>query len=158
MPANVLWMIVFSVPITVILSEFLLHRNKSECGQAFLCLTLIYGLNGFWTSFLKATVGRPRPDFYYRCFPNGVSNDQLPCTGERKLIIEGRRSFPSGHSSFSFSSLGFVSLYLAGKLQVFNQGGRGETWKLITCMFPLFIAVSIAVSRTCDYHHHWQGK
>lgn len=43
-----------------------------------------------------------------------------------------------------------------GKLHVFSERGRGQSWRLIVSITPLFLAMLVAVSRTCDYHHHWQ--
>ena len=57
----------------------------------------------------------------------------------------------------AFASLGFTALYLAGKLQCFNAKGR-ESWRLVVAFLPLLLATAIAVSRTADYHHHWQGE
>lgn len=41
-----------------------------------------------------------------------------------------------------------------GKLNVFNDEGRGSGTRLSLCLAPIFVATLIAVSRTCDYHHH----
>lgn len=56
--------------------------------------------------------------------------------------------------SVAFLSFGFVAFWLMGKLNVFNNEGRGSGTRLSLCLAPLFIATLIAVSRTCDYHHH----
>lgn len=43
-----------------------------------------------------------------------------------------------------------------GKLHVFTERGRGQTWRLIIALIPLMLATLVAVSRTADYHHHYQ--
>lgn len=156
-PTNIVWFIILVIPTLLFTIEYILKRNKKDICEAILCITLIYALNGFLTSYLKVLVGRPRPDFYERCKPDGMQDGLITCTGDQVLIMDGRKSFPSGHSSFSFCSMTFLSLYIAGKLQLFNHSNKVESWKLISSLIPLLVAISIAISRTCDYHHHWQG-
>ena len=59
--------------------------------------------------------------------------------------------------SVTFCSMGFVALYIAGQLGVFNNRGRGHAWRLCLAIAPLVLAAVGAISRTMDYHHHWQG-
>ncbi|EMS54602.1 Putative lipid phosphate phosphatase 3, chloroplastic [Triticum urartu] len=97
------------------------------------------------TDAIKDGVGRPRPDFFWRCFPDGK---------DKSVIKEGHKSFPSGHSSWSFAGLGFLTWYLTGKIAVFDR--KGHIAKLCIIVLPLLTAALVAVSRVDDYWHHWQ--
>ncbi|XP_044355162.1 lipid phosphate phosphatase 2 isoform X5 [Triticum aestivum] len=111
------------------------------------------------TDAIKDGVGRPRPDFFWRCFPDGkdlydnVTTGVL-CHGEKSVIKEGHKSFPSGHASWSFAGLGFLTWYLTGKITVFDR--KGHIAKLCIIVLPLLTAALVAVSRVDDYWHHWQ--
>ena len=54
----------------------------------------------------------------------------------------------------SFAGLGFLWLYLSGKIKVFDR--RGHVAKLCLVLLPLLVASLVGVSRVDDYWHHWQ--
>lgn len=155
-PTKTLFTTIFTVPVVVILCFTILRKDRIDFHQALLTITLALAINGVVTNCIKLLVGRPRPDFLYRCFPDGRITNDMRCTGDSDEIIEGRKSFPSGHSSFSFTSLGFTSLFLASKLHCFEAKGRGQSWRLCVSGAPILAAIMIALTRTSDYRHHWQ--
>ena len=75
-------------------------------------------LTSFLTDVVKNSVGRPRPDLLARCKPaRGTPEHSLVtievCTETNQHVLQdGWRSFPSGHSSFAFSGLGYLALYV----------------------------------------------
>lgn len=95
--------------------HLLMTQNRRDFRAASWTWTLLLGLNGLATSLFKITYGRPRPDFFYRCFPDGImilnnntgliddgTLELFNCTGDAFVINEGRKSFPSGHSSCKY--------------------------------------------------------
>lgn len=155
-PSLMLWPVLLIVPF---FSMFVICLFKPKCKKdipnLFAGFSLALCLNGAVTSFIKVLVGRPRPDFVYRCFKNGVGSDFNKCTGDIDEIFDGRKSFPSGHSSFAFASMVFISLYLYQLLNPYKRSHL-KGFSLTVTLIPLVIAASIAISRTCDYHHHYQ--
>ena len=64
---------------------------------------------------------------------------------------------PSGVSSVGisgcFAGLGYLSLYLAGKLSLFDR--RGYSSRVFFVLVPHLVSVLIAISRVNDYQHRW---
>jgi diacylglycerol diphosphate phosphatase/phosphatidate phosphatase len=114
-------------------------------------------LTTFITDVIKNAVGRPRPDLISRCKPlNTTPKDVLVdisvCTEtDHHTLQDGWRSFPSGHSSFAFSGLGFLALFFAGQMHVFRP--RTDLTKALLAVSPLIGAALIAISRCEDYRY-----
>eukprot|EP01097_Dermamoeba_algensis_P011097 TRINITY_DN8462_c0_g1_i1.p1 TRINITY_DN8462_c0_g1~~TRINITY_DN8462_c0_g1_i1.p1 ORF type:complete len:162 (+),score=36.21 TRINITY_DN8462_c0_g1_i1:50-487(+) len=69
-------------------------------------------------------------------------------------VRDSHLSFPSGHSSATFTGMVFCILYLSGKLGTFRKDD-GAFWKmLLNCVF-LAVGFAVSVSRTIDYHHNF---
>lgn len=146
------------LPIVVFLLYYLRRRCVYDLHHSILGLLFAVLITGVLTDAIKDAVGRPRPDFFWRCFPDGVDKydrfGDVICHGNDKDIKEGHKSFPSGHASWSFAGLSFLSLYLSGKIKAFDR--RGHVAKLCIVFLPLLMAALVAVSRVDDYWHHWQ--
>ncbi|CAO2814925.1 unnamed protein product [Amaranthus hypochondriacus] len=146
------------VPIIIFNIRYYMRRDVHDLHHGILGLLYSVLITGVITDAIKDAVGRPRPNFFWRCFPDGQDFYDLLgnviCNGEASVIKEGHKSFPSGHASWSFAGLGFLSLYLAGKIQAFDE--KGHVSKLCIVIFPLLVAALVGVSRVDDYWHHWQ--
>ncbi|CAI9754564.1 unnamed protein product [Fraxinus pennsylvanica] len=146
------------LPCVIFLFHYFYKRDVYDLHYAVLGLLYSVLVTAVVTDSIKDAVGRPRPNFFYRCFPDGVGvydplDGDVMCTGDMKLVKEGYKSFPSGHSSWSFAGLGFLSWYLCGKIKVFD--GRGHAAKLCIVLLPYLFATLVAISRVDDYWHHF---
>ncbi|XP_052200050.1 lipid phosphate phosphatase 2-like isoform X2 [Diospyros lotus] len=147
------------LPFTVILVYYFVRKDVYDFHHAILGLLFSVFITGVITDAVKDAVGRPRPDFFWRCFPDGKGvfenvTRNVMCTGQKSVIKEGHKSFPSGHTSWSFAGLGFLSWYLSGKMRAFDH--RGHVANLCIVVLPLLFAALVGVSRVDDYWHHWQ--
>ncbi|KAL9246252.1 hypothetical protein vseg_019810 [Gypsophila vaccaria] len=145
------------LPIIIFVIRYIKRKDVHDLHHAILGILFAVLITGVITDSIKDAVGRPRPNFFWRCFPDGTElYDHLGnviCNGEESVIKEGHKSFPSGHTSWSFAGLGFLSLYLAAKIQAFDQ--KGHVGKLCVVFLPLLLAALVGVSRVDDYWHHW---
>ncbi|KAJ1918659.1 hypothetical protein H4219_002462 [Mycoemilia scoparia] len=119
-------------------------------------------MNLMFTNVVKNLAGRKRPDFIARCKPKagssdptwGLSTNDVCTETDEYLMQDGQRSFPSGHSSFSFAGLGYMSFFIAGYFKLYD--GRGFSHVAYLANFPLLFATYVALTRVSDYRHHWQ--
>ncbi|KAF7118282.1 hypothetical protein CNMCM5793_007698 [Aspergillus hiratsukae] len=148
------------------------------------------------TEGLKDLYGKPRPDMLARCNPDlskiatyAVSGLGEKLEGATTLVTweicrnkssvltnDGFSSFPSGHASFSFAGLTYLTLWLCSKFSIgfpylghslFNQnpirqtdgsirkrGAAPPVYMLVIAFVPIAVASFIAASRWFDYRHH----
>ena len=151
-PSKLLWRL--SVFLPLLLVTFLAVHPPRGVPMARLLNELWLGLISsvamafLFTCIVKCLVGRLRPDFISRCNPvHGV------CTGDPKIVMEGRKSFPSGHSTLVFSGLGFVSLACGARLADVDSPRAGTLWKGLVAILPWSLALWVGLSRISDYWH-----
>lgn len=148
------------IPLGVLIAINILLRSPFSKHEAtYLPFFISVTFSSLLTDILKNAVGRPRPDLLARCVPSSDAPTNVPvdisvCTAphDTHVLQDGWRSFPSGHSSFSFAGLGFTALFLAGQLGIFRLGNR-DLGRALVCLVPLVGATLIAVSRCEDYRH-----
>ena len=120
-----------------------------------LAITII--LTCFLTDLFKDAIGRPRPDLIARCSPdlsaprNTLVTVDVCTETQHHLLHDGWRSFPSGHSSFAFAGLGYLSMFLASQTHALQP--RSSLAVVLLCLAPLVGAALIAISRLEDYRH-----
>lgn len=161
------------------------------------------------TEGLKDIYGKPRPDLLARCLPNlskltqyAVGGLGLESLGQRYgeapvlvdwhicqqtdagVLSDGFASFPSGHSSFSWAGMTYLTLFLCAKFAISipflapttpsgyseesekhlmglegrtpdrNRAAAPPIYLLVFAFVPLGAAFYISGSRWSDYRHH----
>ncbi|KAI0272499.1 lipid phosphate phosphatase 1 [Gloeopeniophorella convolvens] len=152
-------MIALAVPLGLVGFIGGFRSSVHEIHHGWLAVWSSRALNSLITEALKNRVGRLRPDFLTRCQWDTSTNT---CTGKADDIRDGRRSFPSGHSSTAFTGMTFISLFLAGKTAAlcFNSSPFPGSFlgsrlaRLCLVLAPLTFSTWVAISRVEDYRHH----
>lgn len=153
-------LMIYTIPIPIaliLLWTTVLRPDSHKIHPSLLGLGTSILMTVFLTDIIKDAVGRPRPDLLARCQPAlDTPHEDLVtvdvCTEQsHHLLHDGWRSFPSGHSSLAFSSLGWLALFLASQTQVLRP--RANALSVLVCLAPLLGAVLIAISRLEDYRH-----
>ena len=91
--------------------------------------------NALFTNAAKTAVGRKRPD--YAAHPDGA---------------EGRKSFYSGHASFSFAAATYLSLYAINDTALGSDCGIFPKIAVPSILYSA--AAAVAASRVNDHRHH----
>ncbi|KAI1521032.1 DltE, Short-chain dehydrogenase [Pyrenophora tritici-repentis] len=157
---SVPWLFIYAgaVPLGILIAWALLVRPGAHKAHVTLLgwgISMV--LTMFITDVIKNAVGRPRPDLIARCKPKPGTPAHTLVTWEvctetnHHVLHDGWRSFPSGHSSFAFSGLGYLALFIAGQCHVYRP--RADLARVLLAMAPLLGAALIAISRCEDYRH-----
>ncbi|TID24738.1 hypothetical protein CANINC_002994 [Pichia inconspicua] len=161
-PALLLWIIV--LPCTVIpIVTLLLTPRPFKIYVTYISLLGVFismGTCTFVTDVLKNWIGRCRPDFLARCVPIASAKPdvlyfakEVCTTKDMYTLMDGFRTTPSGHSSMSWASFGYVSMWLNGQLDC-RHVHKGA-WRSLIAFLPCLLAFYVALSRTQDYRHHF---
>ncbi|KAM9831995.1 phospholipid phosphatase 3 [Neosynchiropus ocellatus] len=111
-----------------------------------------------FTDIAKVSVGRLRPHFLDVCNPDFTHIDctseqyitDYTCRGKESDVIEARKSFFSGHASFSMFTMLYLAFYLQSRF----------TWRGARLLRPLLqftllmLAFYTGLSRISDHKHH----
>ncbi|XP_015790179.1 phospholipid phosphatase 1-like [Tetranychus urticae] len=122
-------------------------------------------LTALITGVIKVQVGRLRPVFYLMCLPDvscsdpvnqGVYLTNYTCTAANESTENFiRSSFPSGHTSYTISSMLFLIIYYSKRFNV----DKNNDWRFLIALIQtgfLSIALYVGLSRVADNIHHWQ--
>lgn len=162
-PGSKLEWIAWYLPLTVIVIVAAIRRSFHDIHHGVLGLASSRAIMRLTVEFLKTQVGRLRPSFFARCNYDVVTKS-CNVTGEHALALlkDGRKSFPSGHSSTAFQGLLFLTLFLAGKNGAFalstpyprSTPFQSRFLRLSICISPLFLAAFVCLTRLQDHWHH----
>ncbi|GAA5905210.1 hypothetical protein JCM8208_000316 [Rhodotorula glutinis] len=159
-PGGLLDQLTWYLPLAVIVVVGgLFKRSLHDVHHGLLVLSSSRAIMRLVVESLKNRVGRLRPDFFSRCAWDATAH---ACMGPIGLVKDGRRSFPSGHSSTAWQGLLVLALYLAGKngafafAAPFPRSGvlQSRLLRLSLVVAPLFLAGWICVTRLEDHYHH----
>uniref|UniRef100_A0A8C6TJJ1 Phospholipid phosphatase 3 n=1 Tax=Neogobius melanostomus TaxID=47308 RepID=A0A8C6TJJ1_9GOBI len=170
-PSSVLTSVGLTLPlVSIVIGEcFRIHQlnegTKSFIGNPYVAAlykqmgVFIFGcaISQSFTDIAKVSVGRMRPHFLDVCKPDFSTINcslgyitQYTCTGKESEVQEARKSFFSGHASFSMYTLLYLAFYLQSRF----------TWRGARLLRPLLqftllmMAFYTGLSRVSDHKHH----
>ncbi|GLB41687.1 putative phosphatase [Lyophyllum shimeji] len=147
------------LPVLVFAVTGFIRGSIMEIHHGAIAVCAARGLARLVTVSGKHALGRLRPDFLARC---GWDENLKLCTGKPAIILSGRKSFPSGHSSTAFSGMTVLALWTAGMTAAWcfsvptppRSMRSSRMGRLFLTLIPLSWATFVAISRVQDYRHH----
>ncbi|KAJ7043712.1 lipid phosphate phosphatase 1 [Mycena alexandri] len=144
------------VPAATVVAVGLYRLSFAALHHGLLALLAGRGMTRLFTNVLK---NKLRPDFLARCKWDEIA---LKCTGKKGDVEDGRRSFPSGHSSAAFAGMTFLSFWLAGQTAAWCFHApvpaaslrSSRLGRFTLTLLPLWWAIFVGVTRLEDYRHH----
>ncbi|XP_041791466.1 phospholipid phosphatase 3 isoform X2 [Chelmon rostratus] len=170
-PSSVLISVGLTLPaVSIVIGEcFRIHQlhegTKSFVGNPYVAAlykqmgVFLFGcaVSQSFTDIAKVSVGRMRPHFLDVCKPDFATIDcsvgyitNYTCTGDESDVQEARKSFFSGHASFSMFTMLYLAFYLQSRF----------TWRGARLLRPLLqftllmMAFYTGLSRVSDHKHH----
>jgi diacylglycerol diphosphate phosphatase / phosphatidate phosphatase len=157
-PYAVPFIAILSPALTSLLFALFGKISMTELHHTLLVGTSCVAFTGVVTNTIKINVGRPRPNFLALCFGKNDNGERrfdpqgVPlCNDNAVGPDEGFKSFPSGHTSWSTSGLGYMAFWIMGKLP---QNGVPHPLQTAGSMLPLLASALIGASRLQDSWHH----
>ncbi|XP_075688797.1 phospholipid phosphatase 3 isoform X2 [Rhinoderma darwinii] len=121
------------------------------------CFVFGCAISQSFTDIAKVSIGRLRPHFLEVCDPDFTQINcsliyiqDYKCRGPENKVIEARKSFFSGHASFSMYTMLYLVFYLQSRF----------TWRGARLLRPLLqftllmMAFYTGLSRVSDHKHH----
>ncbi|XP_063795363.1 phospholipid phosphatase 3 isoform X1 [Pseudophryne corroboree] len=122
------------------------------------CFLFGCAISQSFTDIAKVSIGRLRPHFLDICDPDftrlnctvGNYIEEYTCRGPPSKVTEARKSFFSGHASFSMYTMLYLVFYLQSRF----------TWRGARLLRPLLqftllmMAFYTGLSRVSDHKHH----
>ncbi|XP_055043185.1 phospholipid phosphatase 3 isoform X2 [Misgurnus anguillicaudatus] len=170
-PSSVLTAVGLLLPIaSIVIGEcyrihYLNQGSKSFVGNPYVSAlyrqvgVFIFGcaVSQSFTDIAKVSVGRMRPHFLSVCNPDFATINctlgyitNYTCRGDDSKVQEARKSFFSGHASFSMYTMLYLAFYLQSRF----------TWRGARLLRPLLqftllmMAFYTGLSRVSDHKHH----
>mmetsp|Transcript_15459 Transcript_15459/g.30528 ORF Transcript_15459/g.30528 Transcript_15459/m.30528 type:complete len:302 (-) Transcript_15459:440-1345(-) len=150
----------FALPLLLVIAVCEAVTDRRDMHINSLMLTQALAVSVFVTTVAKKQAGRPRPNFYAMCKWNTTAPGVEGCTAGPHGEWESRQSFPSGHSSFAFSGMMFLALFLLDKVQLLARKRKIpialplNIAQLAACL-PVGLAMWVAITRVVDFWHNY---